>query len=96
CGRLSRRLALTRHEDPDKVEADLQRLVPEEDWWYFSSGIIWHGRRVCHARKPECHRCVLSDLCPSSTALNQVREVSASDPVSGSPAGPSEAPDVAA
>lgn len=68
CGRLSRRLGLTVNVDPEKVERDLQKLLPPDDWWFFSSAIIWHGRRVCHARKPECPRCVLRDLCPSSTA----------------------------
>ena len=64
--RLSQRLALTRHEDPVKIERDLMRLVPRENWGVFPHLLIWHGRRVCDARRPECERCVLNDLCPSS------------------------------
>jgi endonuclease-3 len=64
--RLSQRLGLTRQEDPVKIERDLQRLVPREHWGIFPHLLIWHGRRVCIARAPECERCVLNDLCPSS------------------------------
>jgi endonuclease-3 len=64
--RLSQRLGLTRAEDPVKIERDLQRLVPREHWGIFPHLLIWHGRRVCDARAPNCERCVLSDLCPSS------------------------------
>jgi endonuclease-3 len=64
--RLSQRLGLTRHEDPVRIERDLVRLVPREDWGRFSHLLIWHGRRVCLARAPRCEGCVLSDLCPSS------------------------------
>jgi endonuclease-3 len=64
--RLSQRLGFTRHEDPVKIERDLQRLVPRADWARFPHLLIWHGRRVCIARKPRCEDCVLSDLCPSS------------------------------
>ena len=64
--RLSQRLGLTRHEDPVRIERDLQRLVPRRDWGCLPQLLIWHGRRVCLARVPRCERCVLSDLCPSS------------------------------
>ncbi|MEX2103458.1 MAG: endonuclease III [Gaiellaceae bacterium] len=64
--RLSQRLGLTPHDDPVKIERDLQRLVPREDWARFPHLLIWHGRRVCLARAPRCEICVLSDLCPSS------------------------------
>jgi endonuclease-3 len=64
--RLSQRLGLTRHEDPVKIERDLQRLVPREDWGRFPHLLIWHGRRVCHAREPRCDACVVEGLCPSS------------------------------
>jgi endonuclease-3 len=64
--RLSQRLRLTRHEDPVKIERDLIRLVPREDWGRFPHLLIWHGRRVCIARLPRCEDCVLTDLCPSS------------------------------
>jgi endonuclease III len=64
--RLSQRLGLTRHEDPVKIERDLQRIVPREDWGIFPHLLIWHGRRICIARAPRCEDCVLQDLCPSS------------------------------
>ena len=64
--RLSQRLGLTRQEDPVKIERDLMRLVPRADWARFPHLMIWHGRRVCDARRPACEDCVLIDLCPSS------------------------------
>jgi endonuclease-3 len=64
--RLAQRLGLTREEDPVKIERDLQKLVPREDWGIFPHLLIWHGRRVCDARTPRCEVCVLTDLCPSS------------------------------
>jgi endonuclease-3 len=64
--RLSQRLGFTRHEDPVKIERDLQRLVPRADWARFPHLLIWHGRRVCIARRPRCEACVVHDLCPSS------------------------------
>ena len=66
--RLSQRLGLTRQEDPVKIERDLMRLVPRADWGRFPHLLIWHGRRVCDARRPLCEECVVSDLCPSSRA----------------------------
>ena len=64
--RLSQRLGFTRQEDPVKIERDLMRLVPRADWARFPHLLIWHGRRVCDARRPACEVCVLVDLCPSS------------------------------
>jgi endonuclease-3 len=64
--RLSQRLGLTKQEDPVKIERDLMRLVPRADWARFPHLLIWHGRRVCDARRPACERCVVNDLCPSS------------------------------
>jgi endonuclease-3 len=65
--RLSQRLALTRQEDPVKIERDLMRLVPRDDWARFPHLLIWHGRRICDARRPRCEECPLAaDLCPSS------------------------------
>ena len=64
--RLSQRLGLTRQDDPVKIERDLQRVVPRADWARFPHLLIWHGRRVCDARRPRCDDCVLEDLCPSS------------------------------
>jgi endonuclease III len=66
--RLSQRLGLTKQEDPVKIERDLLKLVPREDWGRFPHLLISHGRRVCVARMPRCAECVLSDLCPSSRA----------------------------
>jgi endonuclease-3 len=64
--RLSQRLGLTRNEDPAKIERDLMRIVPREDWGRFPHLLIWHGRRVCIARRPRCEDCIVNDLCPSS------------------------------
>jgi endonuclease III len=64
--RLSQRLRLTRREEPPKIEQDLKRIVPRADWGRFPHLLIWHGRRVCIARRPLCEDCVLSDLCPAS------------------------------
>src|SRR5436190_1677324 len=64
--RLSQRLGLTRQEDPVQTERDLMELVPREDWARFPHLLIWHGRRVCDARRPRCEDCVVDDLCPSS------------------------------
>jgi endonuclease-3 len=64
--RLSQRLRFTRQHDPVKIERDLMRLVPREDWGIFPHLLIWHGRRVCVARAPRCEECVLVDLCPAA------------------------------
>lgn len=69
CKRLSRRLNLSRHQDPTKVERDLTRLLPPSEWTAFSHRLIIHGRQVCFARSPACQQCTLSRLCPSSTAM---------------------------
>jgi endonuclease-3 len=62
--RLSRRLGLTKHEDPVKIERDLMELLPPKDWTMFSHCMIFHGRRVCFARKPNCPGCILNKDCP--------------------------------
>ena len=66
--RLSHRLDLSRQKAPEKIEQDLMDLLPQEEWIFAGHSLIWHGRRVCDARKPACDRCTLNDLCPSSTA----------------------------
>jgi len=66
--RLSQRLGLTRQDDPVKIERDLMRLVPRRYWNVFPHLLIWHGRRVCDARRPQCEMCVVNDLCPASRA----------------------------
>ena len=63
-GRVSRRLGLTRQEDPDKVERDLSALLPPSLWGRGHQLLIWHGRRTCEARKPHCSRCTVVGLCP--------------------------------
>lgn len=64
-GRLARRFGWTTHDDPDKVEADLAAIFPRRDWLMLSHRMIFHGRRVCHARRPACGACALARLCPS-------------------------------
>ncbi|MBW4551821.1 MAG: endonuclease III [Aphanocapsa sp. GSE-SYN-MK-11-07L] len=64
--RLSYRLGLTKQTDPIKIERELMRLLPQPDWENWSIRLIYHGRAVCNARKPECDRCELADLCPSA------------------------------
>ena len=63
-GRLSRRMGLTRHLDPVKVESALVRLIPKEDWTLVSHLLIAHGRKRCNARKPDCAQCEVKKLCP--------------------------------
>lgn len=65
--RLAKRLGLTKESDPVKVERALIPLIPRDDWTMLSHLMIWHGRRVCDARKPKCGDCALADICPSST-----------------------------
>ena len=65
-GRLSRRLGLTDHDDPVKVEMELNSYLPPVEWGPFSLRLILHGRRVCEAKKPQCGACALEDICPSS------------------------------
>jgi endonuclease-3 len=64
--RLATLLGLTRETTPEKIEKDLMALVPRKDWTLFSHLLIWHGRRVCIARRPRCEVCVLNRICPSS------------------------------
>jgi endonuclease-3 len=69
AGRLSRRLGLSREEDPIKVERDLMALVPRQDWLDFNFLLVEHGRAICQARKPRCPECFLRGLCPSAVKL---------------------------
>lgn len=62
--RLTARLGLTRETTPEKIEQDMMRLVPREQWAVFSHWLIWHGRRRCDARKPDCAQCEIATLCP--------------------------------
>jgi endonuclease-3 len=63
-GRLARRLGLTREKDPEKIERQLMELVPQSQWTMFSHWLIWHGRRRCFARSPDCVNCEIEGLCP--------------------------------
>ena len=71
-GRVARRLRLSREQDPDKVERDLQKLFDESDWVFVHHGLILHGRRVCKARRPECERCPICPDCPACSVPGQV------------------------
>ena len=64
-GRLSRRFGWSKSMDPVKVEFEVGDLIPQKEWTNLSQRLIWHGRRVCHSRKPACGACSLSKLCPS-------------------------------
>jgi len=64
--RLSHRLGLTKEKTAEKIESDLEKLVPKKDWILFSHLLIWHGRKVCKARNPQCDLCTVEKLCPSS------------------------------
>ena len=65
-GRLARRFGWTKEKDPVKVERDLGKLIPQEDWVRVGHELILHGRRLCMARKPNCTDCPLADICPSA------------------------------
>jgi endonuclease-3 len=78
--RLSHRLRLTRQTDPEKIERDLMKLVPRPDWTNWSHWLIWHGRRRCFARRPDCHHCEIFRLCPSGKVFvrsGEARELGA-------------------
>lgn len=64
--RLAARLKLSRAKNPEAIERDLMKLVPQEKWGWFSHCLIWHGRRRCYARKPDCRHCEIARLCPSA------------------------------
>ena len=64
--RITRRLQLTREDDPKKIERDLMKLLPKEEWTSFSHRLIWHGRRICAARKAKCGECPIAEACPSA------------------------------
>jgi endonuclease-3 len=72
--RLSGRLGLTRETDPKKIERALMKLVPQNDWTLFSHWLIFHGRRVCKALRPDCPACGLAAVCPSYPKFMKLRE----------------------
>jgi endonuclease-3 len=67
--RLARRMGLSKDEDPEKIEQDLMGIVPKKDWIDFGNILIWHGRKTCQARKPNCPECSINDLCPSAESF---------------------------
>lgn len=73
-GRLSRRLGLTKHDDPTKIERDLMAVVPEAQWCQWSHLMIAHGRRICRSQKPLCEACVLFQHCPTGPRILAERE----------------------
>jgi endonuclease III len=75
--RLSQRLGLTKHKDPEKIERDLMKLVPREYWTDWSHWLIWHGRRRCYARKPDCADCEIFQLCPAGKVFLRTGEARA-------------------
>ena len=80
--RLSQRLRLTRQTDPEKIEREFLRLVPRAHWTIWSHWLIWHGRRRCFARRPDCRQCEILNLCPSGRGLirtGQAREEAETD-----------------
>jgi len=64
--RLSQRLGLTKNKNPDKIEQDLMAIIPKKEWFQFTYMLIDHGRKICHAKKPEHDKCVVRELCPSA------------------------------
>jgi len=68
--RLSGRLDMTKHTDPKKIEQDLMQIIPQEKWILFSHQLIWHGRKICNARKPKCMECNLETICYSKDKTN--------------------------
>ena len=81
--RLTRRLGLTKSTDPVKIEAEVTRMLPPEEWTGFSLRLILHGRRICLARAPRCPECVLNDFCPSSTVRTKGRRRSSTAAAAG-------------
>ena len=81
-GRLSRRFGWSDKKDPVKVEFEVGKLIPEKEWTNLSQRLIWHGRRVCHSRKPACGACVLAKLCPAY-GIGEVDKVKARKLVKG-------------
>ena len=75
CQRLSRRLALSRHDDPVKIERDQMDLLPRERWTSFAHQLVYHGRRICAARSPKCGACSLREMCPSRQDVTKPRRL---------------------
>jgi endonuclease III len=78
--RLSQRLGLTKETEPAKIEQDLMRLLPREQWTIFAHRMIWHGRRVCTAKNPDHENCLLAPLCPTATIVKLPKPPQATKP----------------
>ena len=78
--RLSQRLGLTRETEAPKIEEDLMRLLPREQWTMFAHRLIWHGRRVCMAKNPDHENCLLAPLCPTATIVRLPKSKQATKP----------------
>jgi endonuclease III len=74
--RLAGRLGLSRNVEPEKIEVDLMKLVPREDWTRYANRLIWHGRRVCDAKRPDCEHCMIAPACPSAGLGAQIAAAS--------------------
>ncbi len=72
--RLSQRLGLTKEKDPEKIEAELMKIVPQDQWTMLSHWLIWHGRRRCFARNPDCQNCEIKELCPSAFEFSKTEK----------------------
>jgi len=72
--RVSQRIGLTKNDDPVKIEFDLMEIIPKEEWTHFSNLIVWHGRRICAARKPLCEICPIRKWCDYGSKVNPVRK----------------------
>ncbi|WP_323382853.1 endonuclease III [Myxococcus dinghuensis] len=90
--RLAFRLGFTTHEDPDKVELDMQAVLPPERWTLGHQLLVWHGRRTCFARAPDCAHCVVADLCPRKGVTSTARADAPEEPGTPAKPGPAKAP----
>jgi endonuclease-3 len=81
--RLAPRLGLTKNTEPVKIEQDLMQLLPRDQWSIFAHRLIWHGRRVCHAKKPDCDHCTLAPLCPSAGLAGSAAGATTPGPAAG-------------
>ncbi|MEM4327051.1 MAG: endonuclease III, partial [Candidatus Diapherotrites archaeon] len=61
--RLAQRIGLSKNKEPEKIEKDLMQQFPKKDWWFLSNALIWHGRKICIARKPKCSECEIRQYC---------------------------------
>jgi endonuclease-3 len=73
--RVAKRLGLTENEDQDKIEQDLMNIVPREKWMRFTDLLIFHGRRICEAKKPKCDKCAINKLCPSAFTFESAKKI---------------------